>query len=209
VPTADLYRRERELSVEHGGPVAGIDEAGRGPLAGPVVAAAVILRPDSPLEGLGDSKAMSPGRREKLFSLLLEEAVAIGIGWSTSRQIDRFNVLRATHRAMARAASRLSPAPVHLIVDGLEAKGLPFPQTAVVKGDARCACVGAASVVAKVVRDRHMTRLARRFPAYGFDRNMGYPTADHRAALARHGPCWHHRTTFAPVRESLEMRAFE
>ncbi len=200
------YDLERALAREHGGLVAGIDEVGRGPLAGPVVTAAVVLRSDVPIEGLGDSKKMTPARREKLFGILLGEAEAIGIGWCTSSDIDRLNILRATHAAMARAAGRVSPRPVHLIVDGLPADGLPFPQTAVVKGDAKCACVGAASIVAKVVRDRFMTRLSARFPAYGFDRNKGYPSREHREALARLGPCLHHRESFAPVRRALAER---
>jgi ribonuclease HII len=196
----DLYELERELALRHGGPIAGVDEVGRGPLAGPVVAAAVILPRDSIVEGLGDSKTLTPARRQAVFLRVRETATAIGVGWTTSGRIDRLDILRATHRAMAAAVRRLSPVPVHLLVDGLPAKELPVPQTAVVKGDARCACVAAASVVAKVVRDRYMVRLAKSWPEYGFDRNMGYPTREHREALARRGPCRHHRMSFAPVR---------
>ena len=198
-----LYRLECQLAADHGGPVAGIDEVGRGPLAGPVVAAAVILPAGVPIPGVGDSKALSPARRDAVFRALRADAIAIGIGWSTSSEIDRLNILRATHRAMARAVARLATRPVHLLVDGLPVGGLPVSQTAIVKGDAKCACIGAASIVAKVVRDRFMARLARRYPDYGFERNMGYPTAVHREALARLGPCRHHRESFAPVRAAL------
>lgn len=201
----DAYRRERELAREHGGLVAGIDEVGRGPLAGPVVAAAVVLGRGARIAGLADSKALTPKEREELFMAVLRTARAVGVGWATTAEVDRLNVLRASHRAMARAASRLELPVAHLLVDGLAVPGLPRPHTAVIRGDATCACVSAASIVAKVLRDRLMVRLARRFPAYGFDRNMGYGTPEHLEALARSGPCPHHRMTFAPVREALQL----
>jgi ribonuclease HII len=200
----DLYRRERRLSELVRGLVAGVDEVGRGPLAGPVVAAAVVL-PDSPrIEGLADSKTLDPGERELVFARIVEAARAIGVGWASSRAVDRVNILRASHHAMRRAVARLAVHPAHLLVDGLPVPGLPVPHTAIVRGDARCACIAASSIVAKVLRDRLMIRLAARYPEYGFERNMGYPTPEHRLALARSGPCLHHRLSFAPVREALQ-----
>lgn len=199
----DLYRRERELTRRTGGPVAGVDEVGRGPLAGPVVAAAVILPEKPRVRGLDDSKALTAEEREALFRVLRERAEAIAIGWASSGQVDRLNILRASHLAMARAIERLRLRPSHLLVDGLPVEGLPVAQTAVIKGDARCACIGAASIVAKVVRDRLMVRLGRRYPAYGFERHKGYATEEHLQALAKLGPCVHHRMSFAPAREAL------
>ncbi|HMB67726.1 MAG TPA: ribonuclease HII [bacterium] len=201
----DLYRRERALARKHGGPVAGLDEVGRGPLAGPVVAAAVVLPPRGRIAGIGDSKTLDPDERERLFGEIREHALAVGVGWATSGEVDRRNILRASHLAMARAAARLRLSPAHLLVDGLPVEGLPMEHTAIVKGDGKCACIAAASIVAKVLRDRLMRRIAGRFPQYGFDRNMGYPTPEHREALARTGPCLHHRLTFFPVREALQL----
>ncbi len=200
----DLYAHERGLADALGGLVAGIDEVGRGPLAGPVVAAAVILAPEPRIRGLNDSKVLLPATRDRLFERILEEAVAVGVGWATSRAVDRVNILRASHAAMRRAALRLRLAPAHLLVDGVFVPELPFPHTPIVKGDSRCACIAAASIVAKVLRDRLMIRLGARYPEYGFERNMGYPTPEHRRALAKSGPCLHHRVSFAPVREALE-----
>jgi ribonuclease HII len=201
----DLYRRERALARKLGGPVAGLDEVGRGPLAGPVVAAAVVLPPRGRIAGLGDSKTLEPEERERLFGEIREHALAVGVGWATSGEVDRLNILRASHRAMARAAARLRVSPAHLLVDGLPVDGLPVDHTAIVKGDGKCACIAAASIVAKVLRDRLMRRIAERFPQYGFERNMGYPTPEHREALARTGPCLHHRLTFFPVRDALQL----
>jgi ribonuclease HII len=204
----DLYRHERETAREVGGPVAGVDEVGRGPLAGPVVAAAVVLPPERRVDGIADSKQLDAEEREEVFRILLTEAEDIGIGWATSGQVDRLNILRASHAAMARAVAHLARCPAHLLIDGLPVEGLPVSHTAIVKGDGKCACIGAASIVAKVVRDRLMTKLATRYPRYGFDRNMGYGTPEHREALARSGPCVHHRLSFAPVREALTADLF-
>jgi len=200
----DLYRRERALGRALRGPVAGVDEVGRGPLAGPVVAAAVVLPHGLRIPGLNDSKQIDEAQRNWVFRILLEKAEDIGVGWATTGQVDRMNILRASHHAMARAVARLSVRPVYLLVDGLPVFGMPVPHTAIIKGDANCACIAAASIVAKVVRDRLMTRLARSHPTYGFDKNKGYATEEHRDALARGGPCAHHRRSFAPVRESLQ-----
>ncbi|GJM43818.1 MAG: ribonuclease HII [Gemmatimonadota bacterium] len=204
---ADLYELELELIERTSGPVAGVDEVGRGPLAGPVVAAAVVL-PAARIEGLADSKVLDAGDRERLFREIIAARAEVGVGWSTTRQVDRMNILQATHRAMARAIGRLPNAPVHLLVDGHPVPGLPGDQTALVKGDARCACISAASIVAKVVRDRFMDRLARTYPQYGFDRNKGYGTAEHCEALETEGPCPHHRRTFSPVAFSNQGKLF-
>lgn len=194
----DPYRREREMAGRVGGPVAGLDEVGRGPWAGPVVAAAVILPAAPRLRGLADSKALEAEERERLYAEIV--AVAdVGIGWATTRRVDRLNVLRATYWAMRAAIARLSARPAHLLVDGREVPDLPAPHTAIVGGDARCACISAASIVAKVVRDRFMTRTALRYPGYGFEKNKGYGTPEHREALARSGPCLLHRASFEPV----------
>lgn len=203
----DPYAAERELAIEHGGAVAGVDEVGRGPLAGPVVTAAVVL-PEAPrIEGLADSKALDEASRERLCAEVLAHA-RVGLGWATTREIDRLNILRATHLAMARAVARLRGFPVHLLVDGRPVPGLPVDHTAVVKGDAKCACISAASIVAKVFRDRYMSALARRYPAYGFERNKGYGSAAHRDALAQAGPCPHHRRSFLPVAMTAQGTLF-
>ncbi len=180
--------------------VAGVDEVGRGPLAGPVLAAAVVLR--RPVEGLADSKTLSPRRREQLAAELAS-AAWIGIGAASTREIERFDILRATLLAMRRAVARLPVRPTRVLVDGSRAPELPVPVRCVVGGDRLVAEIMAASIVAKVVRDRLMARLDRRWPGYGFAAHAGYPTAAHRAALARLGPCPHHRRTFRPVAAAL------
>ena len=184
-------------------PVCGIDEAGRGPWAGPVVAAAVILRPDHIPPGLADSKALSRQRREELFERLGEVAV-IGVGRAEGGEIDRINILAATMLAMARAVTDLVQLPRHALVDGNRPPDLPCSIECLVKGDARCLSIAAASIVAKVTRDREMAALARRFPGFGWERNAGYGTAEHSAALARLGPTEMHRRSFAPIRKLLD-----
>lgn len=203
----DPYRQESELVLSEGGAIAGIDEVGRGPLAGPVVAAAVVLPAEPRIEGLADSKALTEAKRERLCEEILRTA-DVGIGWATTREIDRINILQATHLAMNRAVRRLADPPVHLLVDGRPVDSLPLPQTAIVKGDAKCACISAASIVAKVLRDRYMVGLARRFPAYGFDRNKGYGSEQHRSALEDCGPCRHHRRSFFPVAVTAQGSLF-
>ncbi len=184
-------------------PVCGIDEAGRGPWAGPVVAAAVILRPDDIPRGLADSKTLSRARREELFDSLGEVAV-IGIGRAEVAEIDRINILAATMLAMARAVADLAAVPSHALVDGNRAPALSCSVKCLVKGDARCLSIAAASIVAKVTRDREMAALAARFPGFGWERNAGYGTAEHGAALARLGPNEMHRRSFAPIRKLLD-----
>ena len=187
--------------------VAGVDEAGRGPLAGPVVAAAVLfdrpfLQTDAAkvLAGLDDSKKLSAARRDYFFAVLTTHPAAhCGVASASVAEIDQLNILRATHLAMARALAQLNPAPDYALVDGLPVRGLPVPHRAIVGGDAACWSIAAASVVAKVTRDRLMAALGKEYPAYGFERHKGYGTAAHLAALRRHGPCPIHRRSFAPV----------
>lgn len=194
-----MYAAEQGLMSEGFRSVAGVDEAGRGPLAGPVVAAAVVLEPEDPIEGLADSKKLSPGQRERLFGEILRRARAVAASAAGPREIERRNILQASLWAMARAARRLALRPDHLLVDGNRRVPLALPQTAVISGDARCACVAAASIVAKVLRDRLMDRLDGFFPHYGFVRHKGYPTPEHLTALRAHGPCRLHRRTFRGV----------
>jgi len=194
-----MYAIEWGLLREGRGAVAGVDEAGRGPLAGPVVAAAVVLDPARPIEGLADSKMLSPQQREILLEEICWKALAVAVASSSPRQIERINILRASLQAMATAVGRLSVAADHLLVDGNRPIPLDIPQSPVVKGDSKCACIAAASIVAKVARDRLMERMDRRFPQYGFRRHKGYPTRAHLAALEAHGPCVIHRRTFRGV----------
>jgi ribonuclease HII len=186
--------------------IAGVDEAGRGPLAGPVVAAAVILPEGCHLPGLADSKTLAPARRRHLYDLIVECAVGTGVGIADARVVDRENVLRATHLAMREAIGDLDPPADFLLVDGRGLPGSRTPQRAVVGGDGLCASIAAASIVAKVVRDREMVNLHERYPDYGFASHKGYPTPEHLARLREIGPCPEHRTTFGPVRESLQSR---
>jgi ribonuclease HII len=181
--------------------VAGIDEAGRGPLAGPVVAAAVILPERFTLPGLTDSKQLSAAARERLYPLIRTQALAVGVGVSRPEEIDAVNILQATLRSMARAVARLPVAADFLLIDGTVALPLDLPQLTLVKGDCRSLSIAAASVVAKVVRDRIMTALDRLHPGYGLAGHKGYGTVAHRAALARLGPSPCHRRTFGGVRE--------
>ncbi|HEX6939980.1 MAG TPA: ribonuclease HII [Longimicrobiales bacterium] len=185
--------------------VAGVDEAGRGPLAGPVLAAAVILPPGRFIAGADDSKRLPPAARERLAVEIERHALAFAVGAASSREVDRYNILRATHLAMRRAVDRLPVPPDHVIVDGLPVPLLGDAQTAVVEGDRRVHSVACASILAKVTRDRLMRRLSARYPGYGWERNAGYGTPEHRAALARLGPTPHHRRSFAPVQLALEL----
>jgi len=180
--------------------VAGVDEAGRGPLAGPVYAAAVILDPQRPIPGLADSKTLSPRRRESLAGQIRARALAWSIAPAGVEEIDRVNILHATMAAMARAVEGLSVTPGEVLVDGNRLPPLRLPARAIVRGDALEAAISAASILAKTARDAHMLQLHEMFPDYGFDRHKGYPTAEHLAVLARLGPTPEHRRSFAPVR---------
>lgn len=189
--------------------IAGVDEAGRGPLAGPVVAAAVILDPARPIAGLADSKMLTAARREQLFDQIVERALAHAVVMIDVVEIDRINILQATLRGMRQALLGLDPAPVHALIDGTQVpRDLPCEATAIIDGDALEAAIGAASILAKVARDRHMLRLHARYPEYGFDAHKGYCTPEHLLALQRLGPCAEHRRSFAPVRRLIEAGLF-
>lgn len=187
------------------GLVCGIDEAGRGPLAGPVVAAAVILDPARPIAGLNDSKKLSEKKREALAVEIREKAIAWAVAEASVEEIDRVNILHATFLAMQRAVAALSVRPVSALVDGNRCPKLEIPVEAVVKGDGKIASIAAASILAKTVRDAGMLELHAQFPQYGFDRHMGYPTPAHFAALAAHGASPVHRRSFAPVAQQLSL----
>jgi len=200
----DLLAFERRF-WGRGRSVAGVDEAGRGPLAGPVVAAAVVLPAGTLIEGATDSKRLRPEVREELFGRILAQASAVGVGAASVREIDRDNILRATTVAMRRALDRLGFVPDHVVVDGLPVKHLGCAHEAVVDGDALVHSIGCASIVAKVVRDRLMKRLSQRYPGYAWETNVGYGTPQHRQALRSLGPTPHHRLTFGGSQFRLEL----
>jgi ribonuclease HII len=207
----DRFEFERGLWQQNIARVAGVDEAGRGPLAGPVVAAAAILPPrwaktDLPTElaGLNDSKQLTAAQREKFFAFILQcGEIEFGIAEVSAAVIDEINILQATHRAMNEALAKLNPLPPHALVDGRPVKTLRVPQTAIVKGDARSYSIAAASVLAKVTRDHLMLAYAAEFPEYAFAEHKGYGTAKHLAAIAKFGACPIHRKTFAPLKTKL------
>lgn len=180
--------------------IAGVDEAGRGPLAGPVMAAAVILHPDHPIPGLADSKTLSARRREQLAASIRHHALAWAVARMDVGDIDRLNILNATLEAMRRAVIALDPPPGSALVDGNRPPELPCPVTCLIGGDALEPAISAASILAKTARDAWMLELHGRFPGYGFDRHKGYPTRQHLAQLEALGPCPEHRHSFAPVR---------
>lgn len=212
--TPDRFLHERSLATQGRQRIAGVDEVGRGPLAGPVVAAAVVLPPamlrdglPASLAGLNDSKQLTPARRERLFAALHDQGeIRFGLGQIEPDEIDRLNILRATHRAMSLALEALPETPDHLLIDGLPVPGLAGRQTALVKGDSLSFSIAAASVLAKVTRDRLMDRYDEVHPGYGFRQHKGYPTRAHLEAIRRLGPCAIHRRSFAPFRQTqLEL----
>ena len=184
--------------------VCGVDEAGRGPLAGPVYAAAVVLDPERPIEGLKDSKLLSERKREFLEKKIFEQAFAYAVAHASVEEIDRLNILQATLLAMRRAVQGLGMRPDEAWIDGNRCPGLPCPARAIVRGDRLHAVISAASILAKTARDAEMRRMHERYPQYCFDRHKGYPTPEHLALLERHGPCEIHRRSFAPVRRMLQ-----
>ena len=192
----DLWEIERELHKEGVGPICGVDEAGRGPLAGPVGAAAVILPPEAELPGLNDSKKLSEKKREQLFPEIQRLALAWSVAFASVEEIEERNILGATMLAMNRAISGLNLRPELALIDGNRNREIQVPSRCVVHGDARCASIAAASILAKVSRDRLMVELARDYPQYGFDRHKGYGTKAHYAALREYGPCPAHRPSF-------------
>jgi ribonuclease HII len=185
--------------------ICGVDEAGRGPLAGPVYAAAVILVPARTIKGLKDSKLLSAEQREILAGLVIERALAYAVAQASVEEIDRLNILQASLLAMRRAVAELGMRPDEAWIDGDRCPGLSCPERAIVSGDRLHAVISAASILAKTARDAEMRRLHERFPQYGFDQHKGYPTPEHLALLERHGPCEIHRRSFAPVRQFLRL----
>jgi ribonuclease HII len=196
---------EKEARKQGYSKIAGIDEAGRGPLAGPVVAGAVILPQEFYLLHLDDSKRLSPQRREQLFDAIYEQAVSVGIGIVGPAEIDRINILQASLLSMRMAVDNLRPAPDYLLVDGTFPIRSPVPQQAIKHGDRRCLCIAAASTIAKVTRDRLMALYDEEFPEFGFGKNKGYGTEKHRAAIRTFGYCSIHRKTFRGVKEYIEL----
>jgi len=183
--------------------VCGVDEAGRGPLAGPVFAAGVVLDPQHPIRGLADSKQLTPERREVLATRIRSRALAFAVASASVEEIDRLNILQATLLAMQRAVAKLGVVPQEVLVDGDHCPELPLPVRAVIRGDATVKAISAASILAKTVRDAHMLELHAVRPEYRFDRHKGYPTAEHLEALRRYGVCEFHRRSFGPVRDLL------
>ena len=191
-------RRHEKL---YAAPVVGVDEAGRGPLAGPVVAAAVIFERGRIPKGIDDSKQMTAEAREEMYVRIVETAVAFGIGEASVEEIDLVNIRQATHLAMARAVRAMAVAPMFALVDGNDAPALPCPCDTLIDGDARSVSIAAASIIAKVTRDRLMREMDARWPGYGFARHKGYGVPEHLDALRRLGPCPLHRRSFSPVRQ--------
>ena len=201
--TVPDYSHEAALAARGEGPVAGVDEAGRGPLAGPVVAAAVILDPSRIPDGLNDSKTMTARQRERACALIREQAM-VGVGVASVQEIDRLNILRASHLAMLRALADLPLRPGHVLIDGNQLpRDLTLPATGLVGGDGLSLSIAAASIVAKIWRDRIMVDLSQQHPGYGWDRNAGYPSKEHRLALQNLGVTPHHRRSFRPVHNIL------
>ena len=198
-PGFELERALWERGLRH---IAGVDEVGRGPLAGPVTAAAVVFPEDideEDLVGVRDSKELSAGARERLAAVVLQRALDVRVGWAPAREVDAVGIVGATRRAMMRAISKLEPQPEGLLIDAVSLPGVALPQLCPVKGDRVSLSIAAASIVAKVARDRLMEEADRRYPGYGFCQNKGYGTREHIGALHRQGPCRIHRVSFAPV----------
>ena len=198
-----MKQEEPELLVPDGR-IAGVDEAGRGPLAGPVIAGAVILDPDNPVSGLRDSKCLTAARRDALYDEIRDRALAWAVGRAEVEEIDRINILQASLQAMHRAVAGLLPAPEYALVDGNRCPELSCPARAIVRGDSRIPAISAASIMAKVTRDREMIELDARYPGYGLAQHKGYPSKRHLEALQRLGVLPVHRRSYAPVRRILD-----
>ena len=192
----DLWEIENEIIESGISPICGVDEAGRGPLAGPVCAAAVILPRGLVIDGLDDSKKLTEKKRDALFDVIREQAISYGIAFATVEEIETLNILNATYLAMNRAIGMLSVSPALALIDGNRNAGIELPSRCVIKGDSKCASIAAASILAKVTRDRYMYEMAEKYPQYGFDRHKGYGTAAHYAALREYGPSEIHRMSF-------------
>lgn len=194
--TTDLWEMENELLDRGVAPLCGVDEAGRGPLAGPVCAAAVMLPRNLVIPGLNDSKKLSPKKRDALYDAILAQAVSYGIAFATVEEIEKWNILGATFLAMNRAIEQLPEPPALALIDGNRNSGIQVNSQCVVGGDGKCAEIAAASILAKVTRDRYMLQMAEQYPQYGFAQHKGYGTAAHYAALREYGPCPIHRPSF-------------
>jgi ribonuclease HII len=192
----DLWEIERDIIASGVSPVCGVDEAGRGPLAGPVCAAAVLLPPELEIAGLNDSKKLTPAKREALYEEICANALSCGIAFASVAEIEWLNILGATYLAMNRAIAQLDPAPALALIDGNRNTGIEWESRCIVGGDAKCASIAAASILAKVTRDRYMLQMAERYPQYGFAEHKGYGTKAHYAALREFGPCEIHRPSF-------------
>ena len=192
----DLWEIEREIIASGISPVCGVDEAGRGPLAGPVCAAAVILPEGIEIHGLNDSKKLSEKRRDALYDVIVEQALAYGIAFAEVSEIEELNILGATFLAMNRAIAKLPDLPAMALIDGNRNSGILVPSRCVIGGDGKCASIAAASILAKVTRDRYMYEMAEKYPQYGFDQHKGYGTKAHYAAIREYGPCEIHRLSF-------------
>ncbi len=192
----ELWSLENEIYDSGLAPLCGVDEAGRGPLAGPVCAAAVILPRGTVIEGLNDSKKLSEKRREALYDEIVGKAIAFGVAFASVEEIEEKNILEATFLAMNRAIEKLSVVPALALIDGNRNKGIALPSRCVIGGDGKCADIAAASILAKVTRDRYMLEMAEKYPQYGFDRHKGYGTAAHYAAIREYGPSPIHRMSF-------------
>lgn len=191
----------REMGINY---IAGIDEVGRGPLAGPVVCAAVILPKDFELLGLTDSKKVSLKNREEFYTVITSEALAIGVAMVSASEIDAINIYEATKLGMKKAIEELTISPEHLLIDAMKLS-ISIDQTSIIKGDSKSVSIAASSIVAKVTRDRYMEQLAKLYPQYGFEKHMGYGTSEHLAAIDQYGPCPEHRKTFAPIKNKLSL----
>ena len=202
----DLFEFDKNYLSSVSGSVAGVDEAGRGPWAGPVVAAAVVLPSGVVIKGLNDSKKLSAAKREELFSEICQKAVSFGVEMAGEEIIDKVNILQATYIAMKGALAKLSPVPSLVLVDGWPIPGLTHRQVSIIGGDAKSAAIAAASIVAKVTRDRLMTEMSDKYPVYNFKKHKGYGTKEHQDALKRFGPCVIHRKSFAPIKKYLEQK---
>lgn len=192
----ELWELENEIYAEGFSLICGVDEAGRGPLAGPVYAAAVILPRDAVIDGLNDSKKLTEKKRDALFDVITERALTYGIASASVEEIEEFNILNATFLAMNRAVAKLDPAPELALIDGSRNTGIAMPSRCIVKGDSRCADIAAASILAKVSRDRYMLNLAEKYPQYHFEQHKGYGTKLHYEALREYGPSPEHRPSF-------------
>lgn len=199
----DLLQYERELYNDGVKLIAGVDEVGRGPLYGPVVASAVILPVGYKLDGLTDSKKLSPKKRDMFYDIIMKDAVAVGIGIKSAKRIDEVNIYEATKEAMYDAISDLKKIPEHVLIDAMKLEKLEVPSTSIIKGDAKSESIAAASVIAKVTRDRMMDKEALKYPEYGFEHHKGYPTSAHVAAVLEHGVLEDYRKTFEPIKSIL------